>query len=185
MRTDPEGVIVGGEEPALPLHLGRPQRRVFHSPRISNTKPDLAGEAAHDHTGKVGKSKENQMAQRGGKRLGAGRPQGRRNKATAEQKLTLEDLARSYTETALNVLVQIAQDGQSEAARVSAANAILDRGYGKPRQLEPEAASRSNNNEQGAEAMARVQAELAEFDELLNTSLSRFVSEDAQPANED
>lgn len=78
------------------------------------------------------------MAQRGGKRSGAGRPQGRRNKATVAHKLTLEELARSHTEVAIGVLVEIAQSGQSEAARVSAANAILDRGYGRPRQLEPE-----------------------------------------------
>ena len=31
-------------------------------------------------------------------------------------------------------LVKVATDGESEAARVSAAIAILDRGYGKPRQ---------------------------------------------------
>ena len=31
-------------------------------------------------------------------------------------------------------LVTISTSGESEAARVSAANALLDRGYGKPRQ---------------------------------------------------
>ena len=29
-------------------------------------------------------------------------------------------------------LVDVAKNGQSDAARVSAANALLDRGYGKP-----------------------------------------------------
>jgi hypothetical protein len=33
---------------------------------------------------------------------------------------------------ALDVLVDVAENGSSEAARVSAANAILDRGYGRP-----------------------------------------------------
>lgn len=70
----------------------------------------------------------------GGKRQGAGRPQGHKHLATAEQKATLEELARSHTDTAVGVLVQVAQSGESESARVSAANAILDRGYGKPPQ---------------------------------------------------
>lgn len=77
---------------------------------------------------------ENQPAKRGGKRPGAGRKKGVRDKATLEQKATLEELARSHTETALNVLVQVAQASESDAARVSAANSIIDRGYGKARQ---------------------------------------------------
>ena len=70
----------------------------------------------------------------GGKRPGAGRKPGSKDKATIAQKATLEELARSHTETALNVLVQVAQASESDPARVSAANAILDRGYGKPTQ---------------------------------------------------
>ena len=47
----------------------------------------------------------------------------------------LEKLARSYTVDAINALHEICIDAnQSAAARVSAASAILDRGYGKPRQ---------------------------------------------------
>ncbi|WP_458438733.1 portal protein [Methylorubrum extorquens] len=46
----------------------------------------------------------------------------------------VRDAAREHTEAALAVLVQIATAGESEAARVAAANAILDRGYGKPTQ---------------------------------------------------
>ncbi len=116
----------------------------------------------------IEKSKENQRSQRGGKRAGAGRPSGRKNKATVEQKLTLEELARSHTETALTVLLQVAQHGQSEAARVSAANSILDRGYGKPRQLEPEPIPSMAKVEYDAEAAARAQAE---FDQFLNEML--------------
>lgn len=70
----------------------------------------------------------------GGKRAGAGRPKGRRDKATADQLASLEELARTHTETALNALVTIATTGESEAARVAAANALLDRGYGRPKQ---------------------------------------------------
>ena len=74
------------------------------------------------------------MAERGGKRPGAGRPVGSRDTATIEQRGTIEELARSHAPTAMATLVDIAAKGDSEAARVSAANAILDRGYGKPMQ---------------------------------------------------
>lgn len=68
----------------------------------------------------------------GGKRPGAGRKPGSKDRATAEQGSTLAELARAHTSTALDVLVQVAKASESDAARVSAANAILDRGYGKP-----------------------------------------------------
>ena len=44
------------------------------------------------------------------------------------------DLAREHTEVAIATLVEIAERGENESARVAAANAILDRGYGKPTQ---------------------------------------------------
>ncbi|GEO17452.1 hypothetical protein [Microvirga aerophila] len=120
------------------------------------------------------KSKGNQMTRRGGKRAGAGRPSGRRNKATVEQKLTLEELARAHTDTALAVLVEVAQHGQSEAARVSAANSILDRGYGKARLLEPEVISPAAKAEQDAEEAAKAHAEFMQFlDESLATYAAR------------
>jgi hypothetical protein len=72
--------------------------------------------------------------QRGGKRPGAGRPKGKQNRSTEAMKATLEDLARRHTPVAINALVTIAERGESEAARVSAATAILDRGYGRPKQ---------------------------------------------------
>lgn len=67
---------------------------------------------------------------RGGTRPGAGRPKGSPNKATVD----LQDAAREYTEEALETLRAICASGQSESARVAAATALLDRGYGKPRQ---------------------------------------------------
>ena len=74
------------------------------------------------------------MSQRGGKREGAGRPKGARDKLTREAGATLSEMARAHTDAALETLAQIAVSGESEAARVSAANALLDRGYGKPSQ---------------------------------------------------
>jgi len=45
----------------------------------------------------------------------------------------IRSLARSHTRTALNVLVRVMQSKDATAtARVSAANAILDRGWARP-----------------------------------------------------
>src|SRR5438045_9630149 len=46
----------------------------------------------------------------------------------------IRDLAREHTETAINALVHIAESGQQESARVAAASALLDRGWGQPTQ---------------------------------------------------
>ena len=67
----------------------------------------------------------------GGKRPGAGRKPG----AVTAAKRTIMEMAKGHAEAALQVLVEIATQGDSEAARVSAANALLDRGYGKPVQM--------------------------------------------------
>ena len=69
---------------------------------------------------------------RGGFREGAGRPSGSTNKSSPEQSQRLSELAKTYTEEALQTLVDIARNGRTDAARVSAANALLDRAYGKP-----------------------------------------------------
>jgi len=66
----------------------------------------------------------------GGRRPGAGRPRGSKNRANKE----LRDLARTYTKDALDTLAHIAQKGESESARVQASVALLDRAWGKPRQ---------------------------------------------------
>ena len=69
---------------------------------------------------------------RGGLRSGAGRPAGASNKASLEQSQRLSELAKAHTGEALSTLLDVARNGRTDAARVSAANAILDRGYGKP-----------------------------------------------------
>lgn len=43
----------------------------------------------------------------------------------------IRELARLHTATALATLVEICQRGENESALVAAANAILDRGWGK------------------------------------------------------
>lgn len=70
----------------------------------------------------------------GGKRAGAGRRVGSKAKATAEAKQALEALAREHTDVALDALAAVAKSSESDAARVSASVALLDRGYGRPRQ---------------------------------------------------
>lgn len=67
---------------------------------------------------------------RGGKREGAGRPKGSANKATAD----IREAAQQYSGAALATLHEVMTGGDSAAARVAAANAILDRAHGKPRQ---------------------------------------------------
>lgn len=69
-----------------------------------------------------------------------GRPKGSLNKATADVKAA----AREYSDKALLTLAEI-MDGPEHpaAARVSAANSILDRAYGRPAQaLEVDASLR-------------------------------------------
>tara|TARA_R110000796_G_scaffold14066_12_gene46198 strand:- start:329 stop:631 length:303 start_codon:yes stop_codon:yes gene_type:complete len=68
------------------------------------------------------------MTGRGGKRVGAGRKPG----ATSLVKRDLASLAKEHVDLALKALVHVALKGKSEAARVTAANSLLDRAYGKP-----------------------------------------------------
>lgn len=70
---------------------------------------------------------------RGGRREGAGRKPGRRSATTIQTMQTLGELAKSLTEEAIGTLAAIMRDeGASGPARVSAANSLLERGWGKP-----------------------------------------------------
>ena len=67
----------------------------------------------------------------GGKREGAGRPKGSRNKVTAD----IKAIAQSFGEEAIKGLVEISRDTEApHAARVAAYREVLDRGYGKAKQ---------------------------------------------------
>jgi hypothetical protein len=68
------------------------------------------------------------MTTHGGKRTGAGRKPG----AVSKVKRALSEMAREYGDEALQTLVSLMKGGESDQVRLSAANAILDRGYGKP-----------------------------------------------------
>lgn len=69
---------------------------------------------------------------RGGSRPGAGRPAGSPNADTAARRAALADLMADHIDSAIAALAEITINGQSEAARISAACAILDRCYGRP-----------------------------------------------------
>lgn len=69
---------------------------------------------------------------RGGKRPGAGRPPGSKNRAAFGDRATLSALARTYTTEAVEVLRSIMMDPAApESSRITAASTLLDRGYGK------------------------------------------------------
>jgi hypothetical protein len=59
-----------------------------------------------------------------------GRRKGTPNKVTAE----LRGVVQQYTLAALEGLAQIARTSESDAAKVAAWKAILDRGHGRPAQ---------------------------------------------------
>ena len=68
---------------------------------------------------------------RGGARPGAGRRKGTPNKATADVK----EAASAYSADAVATLAEIMRTKSlPAAARVAAANALLDRAHGKPKQ---------------------------------------------------
>ena len=64
----------------------------------------------------------------------------------------IRSIARSHTRTAINCLVGVMRSKDAtHAARVSAANAILDRGWGKPSQ------SLENGNDGALELIHRIE----------------------------
>jgi hypothetical protein len=71
------------------------------------------------------------MSQRGGKRPGAGRPPGSKQKVTPE----IKAMAQKHCPEALEMIVQLAQNAENESTRLAAAKELLDRGYGKSRQV--------------------------------------------------
>jgi hypothetical protein len=63
----------------------------------------------------------------------SGNPRGRpRNQVRAIANLAFE--ARKHSGLALRTLVEICKKGETETLRMAAANALLDRGYGRPAQ---------------------------------------------------
>jgi hypothetical protein len=76
------------------------------------------------------------MAGRGGRRSTSLKPGNRANPGGGPKAIiSLVELARAQTEASIKTLVEIRDSTQAPAAaRVGAANALLDRGWGKPAQ---------------------------------------------------
>lgn len=74
----------------------------------------------------------------GGRCTGPGRPKGSSNRASGDQKTGLAHQAKAHAAKAMHALADVAENGRSESARVSAAVALLDRAYGKPSQMSEE-----------------------------------------------
>jgi len=78
----------------------------------------------------------------------SGNPGGR-PKAVKE----VEALAREHTITAINTLVRLATSAKSEPAQASAAQALLDRGWGRPKQAVEHSGSIALSHEEALEAL--------------------------------
>jgi len=62
----------------------------------------------------------------------SGNPGGRRKKDPEVR--TAEELAREATPLAIKTLIDIAENGDTSAAKVAASNSLLARGWGSPKQ---------------------------------------------------
>jgi hypothetical protein len=80
--------------------------------------------------------------------------------AMAKAVTEIRSLARSHTRTALNVLVAVMRNTKATPpARVAAANAILDRGWGKPTQS-------LGNDENALELIHRIERVIVQPDHV-------------------
>jgi len=80
-------------------------------------------------------AKPTSSGKRGGKRRGAGRKPLLPDIAPLHERVEAAAEARRYFNVALDVLVEVATNDQlPPAARVTAAEAIINRGYGRPPQ---------------------------------------------------
>ena len=69
----------------------------------------------------------------------------------------VQELARSHTADAVTTLAEIMRDTEAApAARVAAANALLDRGYGKPLQSSTVSVRRVNAREMSDDELAAI-----------------------------
>jgi hypothetical protein len=129
----------GFQKPYKVGALGRPQETSPGSlPSASkNHQVNCIGiQISHSFQyGDASKSRGSRTMPSGGSRKGAGRPKGSANKATVGQKRSLAMQAKAHASKALAALADIAANGKSESARVTAATAILDRAYGRPSTL--------------------------------------------------
>lgn len=96
---------------------------------------------------------------------------------------TLQQLARTYTDEALETIVSIMQNGEEAAStRLEAAKVLLDRGWGKPTvQIKQETIKYTISDltkalEQSSEKMI---AQMEEAKRLENDGLAKYITVDA------
>ncbi len=87
----------------------------------------------------------------------------------------IQELARQHAPQALAALVEIATSGVSESARVAAACALLDRGYGRPvsatQLIPPPRDLRDMSNEELDEAIDALQRKIYAQNEAIESYL--------------
>lgn len=109
----------------------------------------------------------------GDKRFDMAKTKGARNRVSVEIKARLSERAREYSDEALEALVHVCRHGDTHTARVAAANALLDRGYGKPMQsmehsgpnggpIQSEVLTKDQRDAAAAAALRSVREETAE-----------------------
>ena len=92
----------------------------------------------------------------------SGNPSGR-PRAVLPDGRSLSDLAKEHTQSAIDALVSILADRKASAsARVQAASALLDRGWGRPTQSIEAAVSQSSLADELDAAVRREEARLRE-----------------------
>ena len=97
------------------------------------------------------------LGRHGGKRNGAGRPLGSKNRVSGQYREDLAELARGYTEFAIRTVVEICADPRQPAAvRATCAFGLLDRGWGKPTELSDRRVNENFDRMSTAELMAIV-----------------------------
>jgi hypothetical protein len=79
---------------------------------------------------KKNEAKSMDKPKKGGRRPGAGRPKGVPNRLTR----SLKEAAAQYTREALETIIDLMKNAESEDVRLRAAKEILDRGHGRPAQ---------------------------------------------------
>jgi len=122
--------------------------------------------------------KKKKKDKRGGRRPGSGRKPLLPDIAPIIERMEVAKTARSYAHLALQAYVEICTDrNQPGAARVAAANAIMDRGYGKP----PQSIEHSNKDGNPLEINARFSEFAKLLDDIAQQRLAGVKIIDAQP----
>lgn len=96
---------------------------------------------------------------------------------------SLQKLAKEHTEEALKKLVSLMRFAEDESVQLQAANAVLDRGWGKASvkvEVESERLDLPKMQEALLQTKAYVDAKIEEAMRLENEQLARYIADDAE-----